>query len=77
MRSPTSQGGLPPGSSSTDPVTGACDGGKVLTVALPVEECYRIRSSDPGESAETLALAVSAWDSNVQAANNLDTPIQT
>jgi len=49
----------------------------VLTIALPVEECYRIRSSDPGESAETLALAVSAWDSKIQAANDLDTPIQT
>ena len=43
----------------------------------PVENRYRARSSDAGESVETLALALSAWDSKVQAANGPKSPIQT
>ena len=43
----------------------------------PVENRHQARSSDAGESVETLALALSAWDSKFHAANGPATAIQT
>ncbi len=62
----------------TSPVTVVFCGGTELAIGPPViENRYRSRSSNAGKSVETLALALSAWDLKDQAANGLDTPIQT